>query len=89
MHLDRISESPALSRSRSMGNPGHSPLRAPQKRSSAGNLLDAIRGRKIVQDMPRSSIYVAASNDVELRQVQSTASKLSAYIKPCLAVVVL
>jgi hypothetical protein len=75
MHLDRISESPALSRSRSMGNPGHNPLRAPQKRSSAGHLLDAIRGRKIVQDMPRSSIYVAASNDVELRQVQSTASK--------------
>lgn len=58
-----------------MGNPGHNPLRAPQKRSSAGNLLDAIRGRKIVQDMPRSYIYVAASNDVELRQVQSTASK--------------
>jgi ATP-binding cassette, subfamily B (MDR/TAP), member 1 len=74
-HLDRIPESPRtpIPSSGESSRVHMQPLA--RKRSSAGNVLDAIRKYTVVQATPGSSMYLAASNQAERRNMHSAIPK--------------
>ncbi len=71
MQLDRIADSPGEQRPPSLGTTGLYARPLTQKRLSAGNVLDAIRGRPMLPHKPRSSTHLPTSDQVEIRQMHS------------------
>lgn len=71
MQLDSIAESPSNPRPPSMGTAVVHARPVARKRSSAGNVLDAIRGRPVVPPEPRTSAYLTTSDQLEIRQLHS------------------
>ncbi len=75
LHLDSIAESPVTLRPSSMAVAGSDDMPVVQKRSSAGNILSAIRRQPMAQARPRSTIYLATPEDVEMRHLYSATPK--------------
>lgn len=74
-HLNKINESSSKFRPLSASIGATHALPAARRHSSAANILDAIKGKVNVPTEQRSSIYLAASHEVDMRHANSAAPR--------------